>query len=84
MNRIFISTSCLEYNLDVLKVINIYRENGFRNIELGSTHSYTPDIFSKLSKYSNCNFIVHNYFPAAEIGIVLNLGAIDKIILMQT
>src|SRR3989344_4212078 len=75
---VYISTSCLRGGRDLFKTLEKYVESGIKNIELGSSHLYTPNIEKKVSEFQNSNkvkFVVHNYFPPREDNLILNLAS---------
>jgi sugar phosphate isomerase/epimerase len=80
---IYISTSCLKNNKNVIDVLGVYENIGLKNIELGSSHMFVDNIIDKLKSY-NFNFIVHNYFPPSKNMFVMNLSSQNSTILKKT
>lgn len=80
---IYVSTTCLGYK-KVTDVLRKYKDEGIKNIELGSTHIYEKNIENYIENYLsdlNCNFIIHNYFPPPQKEFVMNLASANKEIL---
>tara|TARA_Y100000310_G_scaffold316318_1_gene367883 strand:- start:19995 stop:20864 length:870 start_codon:yes stop_codon:yes gene_type:complete len=84
---IYVSTSCLKREKSVKKVLQEYAKVGIKNIELGSSHSYEPEIEKFLANYQKENstkFIIHSYFPVPEQGFVMNLASQNPEILKRS
>lgn len=77
MPEIYVSTSCLKGTKDLGNILETYRSHGIGNVELGSGLEYVEGVEAVLQKYSEMNFIVHNYFPPAKEPFVMNLAAQD-------
>lgn len=78
MPDIYVSTSCLKDTRDLENILETYKSYGIRNVELGSGLEYVEDFEAILRRYSDLNFIVHNYFPPAKEPFVMNLAARDE------
>ena len=81
--RLFISTNAFEqYDFNV--ILNVCKENGFKNIELSSCKTYNQDVYNLLVELHNqdsFHFLLHNYFPPKDEPFVLNLASNDDHIL---
>jgi len=77
MPDIFISTSCLGGTRDLREILEIYRVNGIRNVELSGGLDCMDDAGGVLDDYRNFDFLIHNYFPPAKEPFILNLAAQD-------
>jgi len=80
---VYVSTSCLKNDSDVLNVLKAYKRAGFKNVELGPTYSYDVNLPSKIKQY-DFNFIVHNYFPPPKKPFVINLASQNATILKKS
>lgn len=80
---IYISTSCLEHKLGILKMLDLFKELGVKNVELGVSQEYRKDYKKILANY-NFNFIVHHYFPPPRNPFVINLSSPNKKILEKS
>lgn len=56
---------------------------GIKNIELGSSHEYEEGLLEAI-RIRKANYTAHNYFPAPETELVLNLGSLDLNILIRS
>ncbi len=70
---IYISTCCLRDNRDILRVLQVYEEAGIKNVELGSVHTYFPNLDILLD--FNFNYLIHNYFPPSKESFNFNLAS---------
>lgn len=80
-NPIYASTTYLRGNeTDVISAIEGLASLGLDGIELGSTHSVVQriDLGKKIRSIWTGPIITHNYFPAAEGGLVINLASADE------
>jgi len=80
---IFVSTACLKGENDLIQVLESYQLAGFRSIELGSLHKYSPDITDYLWGYK-ADFLVHHYFPPPLNPFMVNLASTDRDILTKS
>jgi len=76
---IFISTSCLKgenskFTPDVFKVLEVYKELGIRNIELGAAHNFIKNIkpLFEYQKQTDSGFIIHGFFPPLKTKFMIN------------
>jgi len=79
---LYISTACL--NGDVFAVLDLYRESGFRNVELGSSHPYNEKISPSTIGEYDFNFLVHNYFPPPREPFIINIASQNRAILKRS
>lgn len=77
-----ISTACL-YG-EVFDVLDLYREAGFRNVELGTSHPYNEKISPATIGEYDFNFLVHNYFPPPREPFIINIASQNRAILKRT
>lgn len=71
------SASFKEKNLSVL--LNHFKKNNIKNVELSGGTKYTKNISAIISKHNNqMNFLIHNYFPPPKKDFILNLGSTDE------
>ena len=85
---IYISSSGIKDN-SLKNVIEFLIQHDIRNIELSGGTSFLNDSELKLllKEYQNnedCNFILHNYFPAPKEDFILNLASLDNKIVQQS
>lgn len=83
---IYVSTSCLGKK-SVIEVLDAYKANGIKSIELGSTHNYVEELEEWLADFAQTNgteFLVHNYFPPAKEPFILNLASQSNLILERS
>lgn len=64
--------------MDLSRVMDLYEKWGIKNIELGSCHSYLENVEGLLNRYSDKQFLIHNYFPPAKEPFTMNLAAQDE------
>lgn len=76
--QIYISTG-LNKKIPTSKLLRKLRQNKINNIEV-SSGLYEKNIFQKLSKLSNLNLLLHNYFPVPKKPFIINLASKNKII----
>ena len=74
--QIYISTG-LNKKLITSKLINKFRINEIKNIEL-SSGLYEKSIFKKLSKFKKLHLLLHNYFPVPKKPFIINLASKNK------
>lgn len=80
---IFVSTSCLDKKTDLSETISLFETSEFKNVELGVWQKIDKKEFEVIEK-SQCNFIVHSYFPPPEEPFIVNLASPDKKILEKS
>lgn len=76
-DNVYISTNCFE-SKELGQVLDHARELGIINIELSSglrSESYDESILERNA--GEFRFIVHNYFPPEDTGLVINLASLD-------
>ena len=78
---VYVSTSCLAPSGGFYDVIKTYRAAGITNIELGSTHRYSPEISADGLKDNGCHYLCHHYFPPPEHSVIVNLASTNPSIL---
>ena len=71
---IFVSTSCLPGVEPITSRISLYLSHGLNAIELGIGVSVVKDSLSRRAR-TECEFLVHNYFPKPKESFVLNLAS---------
>ncbi|MDJ0686515.1 MAG: TIM barrel protein [Alphaproteobacteria bacterium] len=72
---------------DVSELFSLAHTHGIYNIELSSGMDYHPDVMRLLDEEIErgvLNLIVHNYFPAPNTPIVLNIASLDPAGLEET
>lgn len=75
----YVSSSSRKRPFDLRNVLAEFKQNGIKNVELGSSHSYVKDINHLIKNYTqHMDFVMHNYFPPHEDPFALNLSALDK------
>lgn len=77
MNNIYVSTGAFKEKT-LAGILNLARENGFKNIELSSgvmLHDGLDEEVLRLPE--EFAFLVHNYFPPESTGLVINLASGD-------
>ncbi|PIQ85220.1 MAG: hypothetical protein COV74_09685 [Candidatus Omnitrophica bacterium CG11_big_fil_rev_8_21_14_0_20_45_26] len=83
-NEIYVSTACLDSSTrDLRHVIDVYQKMGIAHIEISAPHPYLSlqDLAKLIQSYQaeGVKFIFHNYFPAPEKSIVLNMISRDPL-----
>ncbi len=82
----YLSTSCFK-NYELTKAIEECGKLSDKNVEISAPHPYQPieDIKNILSNFKkkNFNFTFHNYFPAPEKSIVLNIASEENKIINE-
>lgn len=82
----YLSTSCFK-NYDLAEAIAKCGKLSNKNVEISAPHPYLSiDEIKKILlnfKKQNYNFTFHNYFPAPERSIVLNIASEDKKIINE-
>ncbi len=89
---IYISTICLKgerkevFTRDLKKVLEVYKKNNIKNIELGSVHSYIKDLsfLKKYKKENDANFIIHGFFPPSKEKFFINFASQNETILKKS
>jgi sugar phosphate isomerase/epimerase len=76
-HSIFVSTACLVGVEPIISRISLYRSYGLNAIELGTGVSVDDNNLARVSG-SDCQFLVHNYFPPPPKPFVLNLASSDE------
>jgi len=77
IENLYVSTNCFGSN-DLQSVLEHARELNIKNIELSSglsSHGYSEAILEGYA--TDFRFILHNYFPPENTGLVLNLASLD-------
>lgn len=74
---VFISTTFAPLGSSVVETVNLLKDRGIKNIELGSIHRRDSDLFSSL-KSSKCNFLTHSFFPPGEERFVINIASLSE------
>lgn len=78
MPCVFASTTYLGVaGIDVAAAIEPLRDLALDGIELGSTHTYRPDIGAVVRSLWPGRLVTHNYFPPAEADMVINLASLN-------
>lgn len=72
----YVSTTFIEDNSSVFKAINMLKKEKIYNIELGSNHIWEKKIYN--FKFDNYNLCVHNYFPASQKKLIINIASQNK------
>lgn len=80
---VYVSTACLKDGKDVIQVLDAYKTAGFRHIELGASHRYSPGLVPYVKRQS-LDFLVHHYFPPPADPFVLNLASASSEILNRS
>lgn len=78
---IYVSSNCLKTPGDIAGRTSRYERLGFTGIELTGGFSYVDDVETVIDTViegSPSAFRLHNYFPAPEQPIVLNLASTDR------
>ncbi|SFB47851.1 Sugar phosphate isomerase/epimerase [Cohnella sp. OV330] len=79
--NVYVSTSAIKEPFDLERVLNIYGDLGFKNIELGSSHTFRQDVREVITSLQNkygFHYVVHNYFPPHETAFALNLSSLNE------
>ena len=79
---IYVSTSCLKNGGNILDVLKVYKEAGFKNVELGQS-IYDVNLPNKIKQH-DFNFIVHHHFPPPKKPYVVNLASQNATILKKS
>ncbi len=77
---VFVSTSSLNKKINLSGMISLFEKSGLKNIELGVWQKVDKKEFDVIKK-SQCNFVVHQYFPPPESPFIINLSSPNKKIL---
>ncbi|MEM4267671.1 MAG: sugar phosphate isomerase/epimerase family protein [Candidatus Woesearchaeota archaeon] len=83
---IYVSTSTIRYNKNLMNVLDRYHKIGIKHVELGAVHFYIRDyswLFDFKQK-TNMNFIVHGFFPPTKTPFFLNIGSQNKVFLKKS
>lgn len=80
--QLFISTG-LNKRFTTSELINKFKKINIKNIEL-SSGLYERDIFQKLKKIKETNFLLHNYFPVPKHPFTINLASKNNIIVNRS
>ena len=64
--RVYLSTTFAPDNSPVSGVLELCKQYGIHNFELGSNHNYEKK-FDRIVKQYDFNYLVHNYFPAPKV-----------------
>lgn len=83
MNKVFISTGAFKTK-KLSEILELASKNNYKNIELSSGLIYCQNVEELLSKYTNINYLIHNYFPTPKRSFVLNLASSDKEIIRNS
>lgn len=82
---IFVSTSCLRgaesrFEPSIIKVLEVYKKLGIKNIELGAAHKPVDSVKDMLEKCKKTegNFICHTNFPPTGEKRMLNICSQDE------
>lgn len=77
----YVSTTCLKgrewiFEKDILRVLEIYKKLGIKDIELGAAHDHLPDLkpVVRYQKENDANFIIHTMFPPPKEPFMFNLA----------
>jgi sugar phosphate isomerase/epimerase len=80
--RLWVSTACLKGDRALPHVLARYHAMGLRQIEISAPHPYMTldELAALIDRYQaeGVRFIFHNYFPAPERSIILNLTSADR------
>ena len=79
----YISTTVFPDLTPVGEALRKLNEKGVKNIELGSIHPFEENVEEILARYEN-NYLVHNYFPAPQKSLIVNIIALDEEIREQS
>lgn len=74
MRKIYISTGAFK-SKRLEDILELSSKNNFINIELSSGLSYCRNVEEVIGRYSNINYLIHNYFPTPKESFVLNLAS---------
>ena len=73
----YISTTVFSDLTPVEEALRKLNEKGVKNIELGSIHPFEKNVEKTLERYKN-NYLVHNYFPAPQTSLIVNIIAMEE------
>ena len=79
----YISTTVFSDLTPVEEALRKLNEKGVKNIELGSIHPFEKNVEKTLERYKN-NYLVHNYFPAPQTSLIVNIIAMEEEIREQS
>lgn len=82
--NVYVSTSCLADESNVIEVLGAYARVGLRNVELGSSRKYIEGLSLSKLKQGDFNFTVHHYFPPPREPFIVNLASQDAAILARS
>jgi sugar phosphate isomerase/epimerase len=81
-SRVWVSTACLKGDRALPHVLARYHAIGLTQIEISAPHPYMTldELAALIGRYQaeGVRFIFHNYFPAPERSIILNLTSADR------
>jgi sugar phosphate isomerase/epimerase len=79
--RVWVSTACLKGDRSLPHVLARYQAMGLTQVEISAPHPYMTldDLATLIGRHQaeGMRFIFHNYFPAPERSIILNLTSAE-------
>jgi sugar phosphate isomerase/epimerase len=73
----FVSTTFISDGSPVEDALELCLKHDIRGVELGSNHRFERLPETKIEKYPDLSYLVHNYFPPAEEDLVVNIASLD-------